>query len=134
MVPTIKITQEAIKVFRKKKFGKIINILSTVVVNKPPIGMSEYAALKSYLFSLSKSWAAENATFNITSNSISPDFMQTKLTAYKDERLVELYAQAHPLKKILTPKEVADAVVFLVNCSQQINGINMVINSAQSIA
>jgi len=133
MVPTVQITQKAIQIFRKKKFGKIINILSTAIVNKPPVGMSEYAALKSYLFSLSKSWAAENANFNITSNCVSPDFMQTKLTEYKDPRLVELYAQSHPLKKILTPQEVADSVFFLVNCSQQINGINLIINSAQGI-
>jgi len=134
MIPTIRITQRAIQIFRKKKFGKIINILSTAVINKPPVGMSEYAALKSYLLSLSKSWAAENANFNITSNCVSPDFMQTKLTAYKDPRLVEQYVQLHPLKKALTPQEVADTVFFLGHCSQHINGINLVMNAAQSIS
>lgn len=133
IVPVIKITQGAILSFRKKKFGKIITILSSAIVNKPPIGWSEYVAGKNYLHSLAKSWAVENGTFNITSNCISPAFMQTALTADIDERVVEEIALANPLKKILNTNEVADTVNYFVNCSQQINGVNFVINAASDI-
>ena len=37
------------------------------------------------------------------------------------------------LKKNLETSEVAETVAFLVNSSQQINGIDLVINSAESI-
>jgi hypothetical protein len=39
----------------------------------------------------------------------------------------------HPLKKLLTPVEAADAVVYLINSSQQVNGMNIVINAALNI-
>ncbi len=133
VIPTIKITQAAINCFRKKKFGKIITILTSALVNTPPIGSSVYIAGKAYLEQLTKVWATENSNFNITSNSVSPDFMLTSFTKEIDERVVEQITEKHPLKKILTTEEVAETVSFLLNTSQQINGIDMVINSGANI-
>tara|TARA_B100001564_G_scaffold347223_1_gene347756 strand:- start:444 stop:1166 length:723 start_codon:yes stop_codon:yes gene_type:complete len=133
-IPTILITQSAISYFKKVKNGKIITILTSALVNHPIPGASSYIANKAYLQSLTKSWAIENKKFNITSNSVSPSLMQTKLTSDIDERIIEQIINTHPLKKILTTTEVAESVEFLVNSSQQINGINLVINSAESIS
>lgn len=133
VLPVIKITQALIPLFRKKKFGKIVTVLTSSIVNKPPAGYSEYSAAKSYIASLCKSWANENAAFNITSNCISPSFMQTAFTDDTDERVVEEMVNSHPLKRILTPDEVADSVMFLVNSTQQINGINLLMNAASDI-
>jgi 3-oxoacyl-[acyl-carrier protein] reductase len=133
VLPVIHVTQAAINVFRKKKFGKIITVLSATLANKPPMGYSEYTASKAYILSLSKSWAAENAAFNVTSNCISPAYMQTELTSDTDERVVEEIQNNHPLKKILTTNEVADVVAFLCNSSQQINGVNIPVNAAQNV-
>lgn len=133
ILPTVRITQSAISGFRKKKFGKIINILTAYLVNLPPIGFSIYAANKAYLLQLSKSWSREYSKYNITSNCISPEFMQTNFSSFVDERIVEQMQTGHPLKKLLTPEEVADSVVFLVNASQQVNGVHIVINAAQNI-
>ena len=133
ILPAIKITNAAINIFRKKKSGKIINILSSAIIGKPPIGWSEYVANKNYLLSLSKSWAVENIRFNITTNCISPSFMETKFTGDTDPRIIEQMTADHPLKKLLTPEEVADAAFFLVNCSRHINGINLVINAGMDL-
>jgi 3-oxoacyl-[acyl-carrier protein] reductase len=133
ITPTLRITQEAIKIFRKKKFGKIINIISAAVINKPPIGWSEYAANKSYLLAMSKAWATECIKFNITSNCISPAFMLTNLTGDTDERIIEQMTADHPLKRLLTTDEAADAVLFFTKCSQHINGVNLVINAGAEI-
>jgi 3-oxoacyl-[acyl-carrier protein] reductase len=133
IIPVIRITQKAIIHFRKKKFGKIINILSSAILGNPPVGWSEYTAVKSYLASLSKSWAKENSSFNITSNSISPSFMQTNLNSYNDERMVENIKESHPFKQILTTYEVSEAVLFLSKCTQQINGINLIINAGTHV-
>lgn len=78
----------------------------------PPIGSSTYIANKAYLEKLTKVWAIENSKFNITSNSISPSFMQTKLTSEIDERIIEQIISNHPLKKLLTVDEVAETVLF----------------------
>jgi 3-oxoacyl-[acyl-carrier protein] reductase len=133
IVPTISITQAAISVFRKKKFGKIITILSAALVNTPPIGSAVYVANKAYLEELTKVWATENIKFNITSNSISPAFMLTGFTNSMDERLVEQITNNHPLNKLLTTAEVAESVQYLINASQQVNGINLILNSGANI-
>lgn len=129
IVPIIRITNAAIAQFRKNKSGKIINILSAAMIGKPPIGWAEYVANKNYILSLSKSWATENIKFNITSNCVSPSFMETKFTSDTDARVLEQMIDSHPLKKLLRPEEVADAIFFLTNCSAHINGINLIINA-----
>ncbi len=132
VLPTLLITQKAILKFRKKKFGKIITILTSYLL-KPPIGMSEYIANKAYLASMSKSWAIENAKFNISSNCVSPSMLRTDLTKDIDERIIDELIKKHPLKKLLAPEEVASEVLALVNSSQHINGTNRIINAAEDV-
>ena len=133
IIPSIRITQSVISLFRKKKAGKIITVLTSFLTNKPPLGASSYVANKAYLESLVKTWANENIRFNITSNSISPSFMQTKLTSDVDERVLEQVISNHPLKKLLTVEEVAETVFFLTKASSQINGVDILINSGSDI-
>ena len=134
IIPVVKIVQRFIKSSRKKKFGKIINILSSTVINTPPSGWSEYVASKAYLKSLSNSWAVENIKFNITSNCISPDFMNTKLHHNMDDRVLNSLIERHPLKELLKTEEVAEIVLFYVKSSQQINGTNFLVNTGTNIA
>jgi 3-oxoacyl-[acyl-carrier protein] reductase len=133
VLPTILISQSAISHFKKRKFGKIITVLTSFLVNSPPIGSSCYVANKAYLRSLTKSWANENIKFNITSNTISPSFMQTNLNSSVDSRIIDQIVKDHPLNRILLTEEVAETVGFLVNASQQINGVNLIINSGKNI-
>ena len=133
LMPTIILTQSAINSFRKRKNGKVISILTSFLLNTPPIGSSVYVANKSYLNSLVKSWAAENIKFNITSNSISPAFMLSNFTKDVDERVIEQMRENHPLKKLLTLEEVAETVFFLVNASSQINGMDIIMNAGVNI-
>lgn len=128
IIPTIQITQATIKHFRRKKSGKIITILTSGLANTPPLGWSCYTANKAYLASLVKSWANENIKFNITSNAVSPGFMQTNLTSEIDHRIIEQMTSSHPLKKLLTVDEVADTVLFLSTASSQINGVDILMN------
>ena len=132
VMPTLRITQQAIKAFRKKKSGKIVTIL-TSYLNKPPIGLSEYVANKAYLLSLSRSWAAENIRSNITANCISPWMMQTGLTSHLDERQVEDAIAASPFRRLVTTEEVADTVLFLSRASAQINGVNLLMNGGADV-
>ena len=133
IIPVVEITQSVITNFRKKKQGKIITILTTALVNTPPIGSSVYVANKAYLEKLTKVWAVENSKFNITSNSVSPSFMETNLTSKFDNRIIEQMIEAHPLKKILTIDEVAETVFFLTNASSQINGVDILLNAGAII-
>ncbi len=133
IVPAIRITQSVIAHFRKKKRGKLITILTSFLANTPPLGASCYVANKAYLESLVKSWANENIKFNITSNSVSPSFMQTNLTSDVDERIIEQMISNHPLKKLLTVEEVSETVLFLTKASSQINGVDIIMNAGVNI-
>jgi 3-oxoacyl-[acyl-carrier protein] reductase len=133
LLPTIALTQAAISGFRKKKSGKIITVLTSFLLNTPPIGSAVYVANKAYLASLVKTWASENGKFNITSNSISPSFMLSGFTKDVDERVIEQMVESHPLKKLLTMQEVADSVAYLTQASNHINGIDLVINAGANL-
>lgn len=133
VLSVIKISNRAIQTFRKKKFGRIVNILSTAIIDKPPIGWSEYAANKSYLLSLSNSWAAEYEKFNITSNCISPSFLLTDFHKDIDERIIEDIKSKSPGGVFLSTEDAAKAVSKLLASDSLVNGINMVINSAEDV-
>jgi NAD(P)-dependent dehydrogenase (short-subunit alcohol dehydrogenase family) len=133
VLPVIALTQAAIHVFRKKKSGKIITILTSFLMNTPPLGTASYVSNKAYLSQLSKVWATENIKFNISSNTVSPSFMQTNFTDTTDDRIIEQMIADHPLKSILKTEEVAEAVSFLVKSSNQINGIDLPVNAGANL-
>lgn len=133
VVPLLSITQAAIALFRKKKSGRIVTILTSYLVNKPPVGYSEYVANKAYIHSMSKSWAVENAKFNISSNCISPSIMKTGLTAEVDERLLEAAAISNPCGRLVEPSEVAALVNLMLSASPQLNATNMIVNGGENV-
>ena len=129
-MPVIRITQACAQGMRKRKFGKIINIITSYVMDVPPTGFSVYTATKAYIRQLSKSWSKELGRFNITSNCILPDYMQTDFGKVEDFQLEQM-KEAHPLKTLLQPEEVAGIIVSLLGASQQFNGVEIPINAAQ---
>ena len=130
VMPVIRITQACAQGMRKRKFGKIINIITSYVMDVPPTGFSVYTATKAYIRQLSKSWSKELGRFNITSNCILPDYMQTDFGKVEDFQLEQM-KEAHPLKTLLQPEEVAGIIVRLMEASQQLNGVEIPINAAQ---
>jgi NAD(P)-dependent dehydrogenase (short-subunit alcohol dehydrogenase family) len=131
IIPVIKITSSALKCFRKKKFGKIINISTSALSGRAPAGTSIYTANKAYIEALSRSWASENISCNITSNCIAPSMMNTSMISGLDERIINEIIEKNPLGRLLLPGEVADVVIFLIRASQHINGITLTMNTGQ---
>lgn len=132
VLPLIKITQTCISGMRKRKYGKIINIITSSIIDLPPLGYSVYASTKAYIRQLSKSICKEYGRFNITSNCILPDYMTTDF-AHVEEFQLEQMINAHPLKRLLTPEEVAQTICHIIHTSQQLNGVEIPINAAQHL-
>ena len=130
VMPVIRITQACVAGMRKRKFGKIINIITSYVMDVPPTGFSVYTATKAYIRQMSKSWSKELGRFNITSNCILPDYMQTSFGQVEDFQLDQM-KNAHPLKELLKPEEVAQVAYHLIQSSQQLNGVEIPVNAAQ---
>lgn len=132
VLPLIKVTQECLSQMRIHEFGKIINIITSAVIDVPPMGYAVYASTKGYIRQFSKSISREYAKYNITSNCILPDYMLTKFSKMPKFQLEEMQ-DAHPLKQLLKPEEVADIIYNITGMSQQLNGAEIPVNSAQHI-
>ena len=98
----------------KQRKGSIIN-MSSVVGVKGNAGQSNYAASKAGIIGFSKSIALELGSRNIRSNVIAPGFIETEMTAKLDEKTVDVWRNAIPLKRGGSPEDIANACVFLAS-------------------
>lgn len=102
----------ATRTFMKQKGGSIIN-MSSVVGVKGNAGQANYAASKAGIIGFSKSVAIELGSRNIRCNVIAPGFIETEMTDALDEKTVQSWRDAIPLKRGGAPEDVANACVFL---------------------
>jgi 3-oxoacyl-[acyl-carrier protein] reductase len=96
----------------KARKGSIINMSSVVGVSGNA-GQSNYAASKAGMIGFTKSIAQEIGSRNIRCNAIAPGFIETEMTEVLDEKVVNEWRNAIPLKRGGSPEDVANAVVFL---------------------
>ncbi|KFF27950.1 SDR family NAD(P)-dependent oxidoreductase [Chryseobacterium vrystaatense] len=129
VMPALQVTQKCISTFRKKKLGRIINILSSSMVS-PAIGTSVYNSNKAYLLQMSKSWALENVKFGITCNSVSPSFIPTDFHKDMDERMKEMIASGYPLKDKLEGGDVATIIELCINGGKHFNGNHLFVDAS----
>ena len=99
----------------KQKSGSIINMTSVVGL-KGNAGQANYAASKAGIIGFTKSVALELGSRGIRCNAIAPGFIETEMTEKLDEKTIQLWRDAIPLKRGGKPEDVADACIFL-GCS-----------------
>ncbi len=102
----------ATKQMMKQKSGSIINMTSVVGL-KGNAGQANYAASKAGIIGFTKSVALELGSRGIRSNAVAPGFIETEMTGKLDEKTVQSWRDAIPLKRGGKPEDVADACVFL---------------------
>jgi 3-oxoacyl-[acyl-carrier protein] reductase len=102
----------ATKPMMKQKGGSIINMTSVVGL-KGNAGQANYAASKAGIIGFTKSVALELGSRGIRSNAVAPGFIETEMTAKLDEKTVQSWRDAIPMKRGGKPEDVADVCVFL---------------------
>ncbi len=100
------------KTMMKQRGGSIINMTSVVGL-KGNAGQANYAASKAGIIGFTKSVALELGSRGVRSNAIAPGFIETEMTEVLDEKTVQAWRDAIPLKRGGSPSDVAEACVFL---------------------
>ena len=98
----------------KQRKGSIVN-MSSVVGVKGNAGQSNYSASKAGIIGFTKSMALELGSRNIRSNAIAPGFIETEMTDALDDKMVEEWRNAIPLKRGGTGEDVANLALFLAS-------------------
>ena len=113
-IGAIKVIQSVLPML--KAGGGSILMFSTVAVQQGFNFHSQVAASKGAIEGLTRSLAAEFAP-NIRVNCIAPSLIDTPLAQrlLSTDQKKEANAQRHPLKRIGTPKDIADAAFFLLS-------------------
>jgi NAD(P)-dependent dehydrogenase (short-subunit alcohol dehydrogenase family) len=119
----VRTVQAALPGMKDRPYGRIVAIASTAAL-KGYAYVSAYAAAKHAVVGLVRSLALEMASTHITVNAVCPGFTDTDLIAgsidniikktgrTREQAIAEL-ARHNPQGRLITPPEVADAVLWL---------------------
>lgn len=105
------VTQPLIKTMLRKRYGRIINIVSLSGL-KGNAGQVNYSAAKGALVAATKALAQEVGKRNVTVNAVAPGFITSDMTADFDETEIK---KLIPANRFGEAEEVADLVSFLAS-------------------
>tara|TARA_B110000037_G_scaffold222923_1_gene300520 strand:+ start:6198 stop:6929 length:732 start_codon:yes stop_codon:yes gene_type:complete len=105
------VTQPIIKKMSRKRYGRIVNIVS-VSGQKGTPGQVNYSAAKGGLIGATKALGQEMAKRKITVNAVAPGFIESDMTKDLDEDILK---KMIPMNRFGKVQEVADLVSFLAS-------------------
>ncbi|MCS6905932.1 MAG: SDR family oxidoreductase [Bacteroidia bacterium] len=137
------LTQALLPNMKEKKYGRIINIISTSV--KQPIpGLGVSNTIRAAVASWAKTLASEVAPYGITVNNVLPGATQTarleslilnkaQKTQRTREDIIHEMLQEIPAKRFASPEEIANAVAFLASpAAAYITGISLAVDGGRT--
>ncbi len=113
-------TKTVAKLMMRERKGKIVNMASVMGI-MGNAGQANYSASKGGVIALTKTTAKELGSRGINVNAIAPGFIQTVMTEEMPEDAKAGIAQQIPLRRLGTPEDVAEVVLFL--CTEASNYI-----------
>ena len=121
--------QAALPGMRAQGFGRIVNV-GTNLFQNPVVPYHDYTAAKAALLSLTRTAATDLGPYGITVNMVSGGLLRTTdASSATPEAVFDLIASLTPLRRVTTPVEFADAVLFFLSpWSRSVTGQNLIVD------
>ncbi|MHB1612994.1 MAG: 3-oxoacyl-ACP reductase FabG [Actinomycetes bacterium] len=116
-----RVARRAARAMVRARHGRIV-LVSSVVAVMGSAGQANYAASKAGLIGMARSLARELGPRGITTNVVTPGFVDTVMTSGLSERRRSEILRGIPLGRYATAEEVAAVVAFLA--SEQAGYVN----------
>ncbi len=114
LMGAFRVAKAATRGMLKQKSGRMI-FIGSVVGMLGSAGQVNYAATKSGLIGMARSFARELGSRGITANVVAPGFVETDMTAVLDEGRKSEIIGSVPLGRLCSPAEIAGVVAFLAS-------------------
>lgn len=112
---TFLVTKAVLVDMLSREQGSIVNLSSVWGIKGASMEVA-YSASKSAVIGFTKALAKEVAPSGVRVNAVAPGAIDTDMmSVYSDEEKQELCQNSIPLGRLGTPKEVADAILFVAN-------------------
>lgn len=127
------LTQQVLKIMLRQKSGNIINF-SSIAGQDLKVGNCAYGVSKAAIAAWSKAISAELAPYGIRVNAVAPGLTKTDMADLMNEKALVDGIESSAMKRIATPTEIADVVVFLASeKSSFVNGQNIRIDGGGGV-
>ena len=109
-------TRHVAPLFKEQRSGKIVNVTSINGL-RGKFGQSNYSASKAGIIGYTKAVAKELGGFGVNVNAVAPGLIETAMLrdAEARDKIVEMAMAEIVLKRVGTPDDVANLVVFLAS-------------------
>lgn len=121
--------QAALPGMRELGFGRVVNI-GTNLFQNPVVPYHDYTAGKAALLALTRTLASDLGPDGVTVNMVSGGLLRsTDASAATPDAIFDLIAASTPLRRVTTPAEFADAVLFFASpWARAVTGQNLVVD------
>lgn len=119
-----------------RRSGAIVHV-GSIQGHFPRLGAGGYSSSKAALLMLSRQLAGEWGPLGIRSNVVSPGWVRTPMSAhiYADPTFAAARIARVPLRRIGTPEDSAEAVLFLAsNRARYVNGAEILVDGGLACA
>jgi 3-oxoacyl-[acyl-carrier protein] reductase len=122
-------TKAVLPHMRRNKYGRIVYISSIGAFLGSVVGHVAYGASKAGMIALMKAVAKGFCEEGIHANAVAPWTIATPIAEAFGQAVISQWIESTPMKRQGNPREVADAVLYLVsNRSSYVNGATLHIN------